>query len=126
MIDEVIDRFNSRDSFYFRDSHFQPLVLSKASRDGQIGLDAKRIIQLETVGDLSQASYLKVDLDGENWLIPNAASPYVGQILNRLEENQEIFMVFPGSGELQLKKPAKLKNTGSGLWEIAERGEFQR
>lgn len=128
IIDEVILQFNQQDRNYFSDSRFQPLGLSKASSQGvPVGEDGSPIVQLESLSDTSQALFLQIMLDGENWLIPNIISPYIRQIINNLEEYSEIFSVMEsGTGKLTLIKPAKLKNVDSGLWEIAEIGEFQR
>jgi hypothetical protein len=125
-IDEIIENFNDQKKDYF-DSRFQPLGLTKSSSQGLVGEDGNRIIQLESFNDISKDLFLQIMLDGENWLIPNAASSFVGQILNRLEEYPEIFSVVEsGKNKLTLIKPAKLKNVGSGLWEIAEIGEFEK
>jgi hypothetical protein len=125
-IDEIIENFNDQKKDYF-DSRFQPLGLTKSSSQGLVGEDGNRIIQLESFNDISKDLFLQIMLDEENWLIPNAASSFVGQILNRLEEYPEIFSVVEsGKNKLTLIKPAKLRNVGSGLWEIAEIGEFQR
>ena len=126
MTDEMVEQFNSQNRDYFRDGKFHPLTLTQQSIQGQVGLDARRIVQLEAPSDSSQASYLTTEIDRENWLIPNITSPYISQIMRNLHENSEIFTVESGSGTLRLIKPAKLKSVSSGLWEIEEPGAFQQ
>ena len=126
-LDESIQQFNAFNKDYFKDSRFSPLDLTKASSQGTSkGEDGNFVIQLEEIVDVSQSLFLQILLDGENWLIPNASSPYLGQILNKLEEYPEIFSIKSGTGKLTLIQPAKLKNIGSGLWEITDIGEFER
>lgn len=122
---ELVAQFNHQNRELFNDSRFQALKLTQQSTQGQVGLNAHRILELEMCTDNSQASYLKFKMDGENWLIPNITSPYISQIMRNLtDENRDIFVTHSGSGTLQLIKPAKLKNIGSNLWGIKEPGEF--
>lgn len=125
MTDEMIEQFNGQNRDYFRDGKFHPLTLTQQSIQGQVGLNARRIVQLEVPSDSSQASYLTTEIDRENWLIPNITSPYFSQVMRNLHENPEIFTVESGSGTLRLIKPAKLKSVSLGLWEIEEPGEFE-
>ncbi|BFM40497.1 hypothetical protein [Synechocystis sp. LKSZ1] len=124
-IKAIVDQFNSQNQDYFRDPRFQPLTLSQQSIQGHIGLNARRIMQLEAPSDPSQGSYLYFEIDQEFWLIPNIASPYITQIMHNLNENPEIFVVHLGSGRLKLVKPAKLKQINAGLWEVEEPGKFE-
>ena len=124
MMEEMVEHFNSKNPDYFRDARFKPLTLTQQSIQGQVGLNPRRIVQLEAPSDSSQASYLTTEIDRENWLIPNITSPYISQIMRNLHENPEIFVVESGSETLRLIKPAKLKSVSSGLWEIEEPGEF--
>lgn len=128
VVEDLVHRFNSQDINYFRDDRFNPLKLAPETIQGVVGLDAKRVTRLETIADKSQAYYLEVYLDGDHWLIPNASTVYLSQILNNLQENPEIFRFNTGHGKdrPELIRPAKLKSAGSGNWEIAELGEFQR
>jgi hypothetical protein len=121
---ELVARFNHQNHELFNDSRFQPLKLTQQSTQGQVGLNAHRILELEVCTDNSQASYLQFEMDGENWLIPNITSSYISQIMRNLDENRDIFVTHTGSGTLQLVKPAKLKNIGLNLWGIEEPGEF--
>ncbi|MEB3119662.1 MAG: hypothetical protein VKL41_00380 [Snowella sp.] len=121
---ELVAQFNHQNREPFNDSRFQALKLTQQSTQGQVGLNAHRILELEMCTDNSQASYLKFEMDGENWLIPNITSSYISQIMRNLDENRDIFVIHPGSGTLQLLRPAKLKNIGSNLWGIEEPGEF--
>lgn len=127
---ELVNQFNYQNSVNdkdrepFNQERFQPLKLTQQSTQGQVGLNAHRILELEMCTDNSQASYLKFEMDGENWLIPNITSSYISQIMRNLDENRDIFIIHPGLGTLQLLRPAKLKNIGSNLWGIEEPGEF--
>ena len=125
-IDQVIENFNNQNKAYFNDSRFAPLGLTQESRQGSVGAGGYSTIQLESFNDINQDSYLKIELDGDNWLIPNAASPYLRDTLKSLQEYPEIFSIATsGINKLTLIKPAKLKEVSSGLWEIAEIGEFE-
>jgi hypothetical protein len=121
---KIIYEFNNNNKTYFNDPQFELLTLTKESIQGHVGLDARRIIELESCTDNSQASFLKFEMDGENWLFPNITSPYISQIMRNLGEYTEFFIIHPGSEILQLIRPAKLKNIGSNLWGIEELGEF--
>ncbi len=121
---ELIREFNSQNRQPFYAPYFQPLNLTQKSIQGQVGLNARRIVQLEEPVDSSQSSYLRFEMDKENWLIPNITSPYISQIMRNLSENSDIFIVHSGSGALQLVRPAKLKSSILGIWEIKEPGEF--
>ncbi len=122
---ELVKEFNIPNIEYFRYPSFIPLALTKQSIQGDFDSTFSRIIQLEISSDSSQDSYyLKVEIDSENWLIPNITSNRFHTIINSLNENPEIFVVHPGSGTLQLVKPAKLKEVSSGIWNIEEPGEF--
>ncbi|MEB3119663.1 MAG: hypothetical protein VKL41_00385 [Snowella sp.] len=123
-IKELVTQFNHLNRELFNDSRFQPLKLTQQSTQRQIGLNVHRVIELESVTDNSQASFLKFEIDGENWLFPNITSPYISQIMRNLGEYTEFFIIHPGSEILQLIRPAKLKNIGSNLWGIEELGEF--
>ena len=123
---ELITQFNNQNREPFTDSRFQPLKLTQQSLQGQVSLDARKIIQLEVTADSLHTSYLKVEIDQKNWLIPNITSPYISQIMRNLEEYSEIFIVHPGLSILKLVMPAKLKNIGFELWEIEEPGIFTR
>ncbi len=124
-LDEIITNFNLHNKAYFNDPQFQPLNPSKVSSQGYLEEDGSRMIQLEILNDITQAIFLKFLLDKDNWLIPNLASPHIGNILKILEEYPEIFSIASGTNKLTLTKPAKLKTTEKGLWEIAEIGEFE-
>ncbi len=78
------------------------MKLTQQSTQGQIGLNVHRVIELESVTDNSQASFLKFEMDGEYWLIPNITSSYISKIMNNLEENPEVFIIHRGSGNLEL------------------------
>ncbi len=123
-LQEVIDRFNYQRPELFHDFEATPLTLTQDAIQGKVGINARRILQLEIPADPSQAPYLKFDLDQTAWLIPNIKSPYISKIMRLLSENPEVFVINPGSDILQLVKPAKLKETSSGLWEIEEPGIF--
>jgi hypothetical protein len=123
-IDLIIAKFNSQDKLYFDDSQFHPVKLTKESIQGLVGIDGRRTIRFEQA-EPSQGTYLEFSLDSKNWLIPNITSPYYNQILNQVSANPEIFAINLGSGNSQLVRPAKLKSVSSGVWEIAEPGEFQ-
>ena len=77
----------------------------------------------------SEASYLKIEVDQENWLFPNILSTQVDKIISILKPS--IFTIDVSLKNPQLKKPAKLlkktaklQDAGGEIWEIAERGEF--
>jgi hypothetical protein len=130
-IDQVIENFNhflfnNQNKTYFEDSGFHPLGLTQESRQGAVGAGGYSKIQLESFNDINQDSYLKIELEGDNWLIPNAASPHLRQILKSLEEYPQIFSIATsGINKLTLIKPAKLKEVSSGIWEIEEIGKFE-
>lgn len=122
---ELVKEFNISNIEYFRDPRFIPLALTKQSIQGDFDSTFSRIIQLAISSDSSQESYyLKVEINGENWLIPNIISRYKNQIMSQLDQNSEIFIIHPGSDNLKLIKPAKLKNPNPETWEIEEPGEF--
>ena len=126
-LQDIIKRFNLQHPQLFNDFSATPLTLTSDSIQGKVGMNARRIVQLEVPADSSQATYLKFDLDHCIWLIPNIKSPHISKIMRNLGENPEIFTISDsGSGALNLEKPAKLKEVGTGLWEIEEPGKFIR
>jgi hypothetical protein len=125
-LQNIVQQFNDQNKAYFSDSRFAPLGLTQESSQGSVGESSRSRIQLESFNDINKDSYLRIELDGDNWLIPNAASPYLRQIFKSLEEYPQIFSVATsGINKLTLIKPAKLKEVSSGIWEIAEIGEFE-
>jgi hypothetical protein len=127
-IDEVIEQFNDGNNSYFKSDLFYPLKLTQVSINREIGIDYHTIINFEPTDDMFQASYLRIMADSENWLLPNPGSLNFGQIINRLEQNSDIFIIGQGAASLpqrRLIKPAKLRDIGSGLWEVEEPGVFQ-
>jgi hypothetical protein len=129
-INEIIDNFNCQNKDYFSfDYRFEPIGLTKLSIQSLVGEDIHRMIQLESfnnVNDTAKNIFLHIMLDGDNWLIPNINSPYIRQIINQLGEYPEIFIIHHVSDNLKLVRPAKLKNIGFDLWEIAEPGIFTK
>ncbi len=126
-LQEIIERFNYQRPELFDDFSSISLTLTSDSSQGKVDINNRRIVQLEIPPDISQATYLKFDLDQTAWLIPNIKSRYISRIMQNLSENPEVFMITSGSssGSLQLVKPAKLREISGGLWEIEEPGEFQ-
>lgn len=125
-IDQIIENFNHQNKAYFNDPRFVPLGLTQESSQGAVGAGGYSTIQLQSFNDTNKDSFLKIELEGDNWLIPNAASPYLRQTLKSLEEYPQIFSISTsGINKLTLIKPAKLKEVSSGLWEIVEIGEFE-
>jgi hypothetical protein len=125
-IDQIIENFNNQNKAYFSDYRFVPLGLTQESRQGSVGAGGYSKIQLQSFNNVNQDSYLKIELEGDNWLIPNADSPYLRQTLKSLQEYPQIFsIVRSGINKLTLIKPAKLEEVSSGIWEIAEIGEFE-
>ena len=123
---ELVKQFNISNVDYFLDPRFVPLTLTQQTIHADFDSNVSRIIQLEVPSDNLQASYLKIEIYQENWLILNIISPYIRRIIANLDKNSEVFIVHPGSGALQLIRPAKLKNIGFDLWEIEEPGIFTR
>ena len=124
-LQDIINRFNLQRPELFNDFSATPLTLTSDSIQGKVGMNARRIVQLQIPADLSQAFYLEFDLDNSTWLIPNIKSPYISKIMRNLSENPEIFTISgSGSDSLELVRPAKLKEISAGLWEIEEPGEF--
>jgi hypothetical protein len=123
-LQRLVDEFNNDNKDYFLnlDRHF--LTESGKSVHRQPSMDDNTNLVVELVdSEDSQAFYFKIKVDKENWLFPNLNSSYFQKIMNGL--NPSIFNVNPNSDTLKkLVKPAKLENAGSGIWEIAERGEF--
>jgi len=78
------------------------------------------------ISPTDNSHYLKIKIDGENWLIPNAASINLPKILLNLERYPELFTIDPGSGEMLLVRPAKIKTTKSRLWEIEQPGYISK
>ncbi len=123
-LQELIQQFNNQNRDYFRNAQYSPLKLSQESNHGKIGLDARPVIHLELSQDANQASYLRIDLEGNSWLIPNILSSFFGQIINGLNDYPDIFKLVHNSGQRLLVKPAKLKLIGTETWEIESAGEF--
>lgn len=125
-IESILTHFNNNNKDYFRDSRFQPLTLTQSAIHGnESRMDGCPIIQFEST-ELSNAEYLKVEANGEKFLLPNITSPRFHKIINGLHEYSGIFFVPLGDNfSLKLIKLAKLKEISSKLWEIEEPGEFQ-
>lgn len=121
---ELIHQFNQENRDYFQNQRFCPLTLTPESIRGEISSNARKIVHFQSPLDNSPVSYLMININKENWLIPNIVSPYVAQIMHNLAESPEIFTVHLGSGRLKLVRPAKLKQVNTGLWEIEEPGSF--
>jgi uncharacterized protein YoxC len=127
LIDEVISNFNQKNFDYFKkNSIFEGIDLTRRSKRGKEDVDFIGIIELISPTDKSNSAYLKVEIDGENWLIPNAASINLPKILLNLDRYPELFTIDPGSGEMLLVRPAKIKTTKSRLWEIEQPGYISK
>jgi hypothetical protein len=125
-LEQIIENFNNQNNAYFYDSQFVPLGLTQESIRGSVRAGGYSTIQLTSFNDVHKNSFLKIELEEDNWLIPNVTSPYLRRILRNLEGYPQIFSVaISGINKLTLIKPAKLKEVSSGLWEIAEKGEFE-
>ncbi len=118
---KLVDKFNERDQAYFKGLDCQFLKLSDESIGDKPNQGGSPIAQLVSSTE-SEASYLKIKADGENWLFPNILSTQVDRLINILKPS--IFTIDANVKNRQLKKPAKLKEVSPELWEIAEIGEF--
>lgn len=123
LVNEIITQFNSKNQDYFEDPRFHPLTLTSASTQGLLDLEALRIIQF-VPSDNSQSLFLKTEIEGKIFLIPNITLPLIARNLWIIKEYPEIFVICQSSGILQITKPATLKLIGSDIWELEEAGEF--
>ena len=122
-IEKLVYEFNERNKDHFAHRDFQFLKLNPPSVHGQSNLSGSTIVQLVSAKE-DEASYLKIKVDQENWLFPNIFSERVDRIISSLKTS--IFTNDCNSNNPRLKRPAKLKlkDAESGIWEIAEPGEF--
>ena len=127
LIDDIITNFNQKNSDYFKNNNiFEALDLTRRTKEGERDTGFTPIIELEFSSDNFNCAYLKVEIDGENWLIPNAASINLPRILKNLEQYPGLFDIDSGLGEIILVKPAKIREIGSRLWEIEQPGQISR
>jgi regulator of replication initiation timing len=128
--EKLVDKFNERKKDHFTNLNPKPqfLKLNDQSIHGKPSTVGSTIVQLVSSTE-SEASYLKIEVDQENWLFPNILSTQVDKIISILKPS--IFTIDVSLKNPQLKKPAKLlkktaklQDAGGEIWEIAERGEF--
>lgn len=119
---DVVSAFNSKKIDSLDGLTITPLTMTKESVQGQVGLDAKRIMQFEPTS-MGNATYLQFEMGGQSWMVPNNKSPHFQKIVANLKtENTGIFDVDGDS--IRLSKPALLKRAANGNLEIAERGKM--
>lgn len=121
-LQDIVDKFNERNKDHFTRLSPQFLKLNVPSIHGVPSPTGSTIVQLVSAQE-NEASYLKIEADQENWLFPNIISAQVDKIISILKPS--IFTIDFSLKNPQLKKPAKLKEVSSGIWEIAEIGEFE-
>jgi cell division protein FtsB len=119
--EKLVDEFNKRNKDYFTSFNPQFLKLDLESLNAKPNWGGSPIVKLIRSSD-SNESYLKIQINNENWLFPNILLTQVDKIISSLKTS--IFTRDSNSNNPQLKKPAKLKEVSLGIWEIAERGEF--
>jgi hypothetical protein len=119
---KLVDEFNKRNKDHFTSLNLQFLKLNYQSIHGKPSTTGSIIVQLVSSTE-SEASYLKIEADQENWLFPNILSMQVDKIISNLKTS--IFTRDPNSNNRGLIKPARLEEVSSDLWEIAETGEFE-
>jgi len=124
-IDEIISEFNQGNKDYFRDKNkFQPFALTPKSQEGQRDAGFSLIIELESSS--ADSSYLKTEINKQNWLIPNITSMYLSKILTNLDKYPEIFEMINTTEISGLIKLAKLRSIDGKLWQIEEPGQLSR
>jgi hypothetical protein len=130
---ELVEKFNSRNTNYFENSKHRFLRLTKASVESPVGLNMRRTLQFEISPDNSSSAFLQVELDNNQWLVPNILSPSFEKSFNHLvttdylRKNAGIFTVLTTNSSIkpQLVRPAKLIEIMTGIWQVAEPGEFR-
>jgi hypothetical protein len=131
---ELVEQFNSRNTNYFENSKHRFLSLTKASVESSVGRNMRRTLQFEISPDNSSPAFLQVELDNNQWLIPNILSSSFERSFNNLvttdylRKNAGIFTVLNTNSLIksQLVRPAKLIEIMTGVWQVAEPGEFRQ
>jgi hypothetical protein len=122
--EKLVDKFNERNKEHFARLNPQFLKLTDKSIHGRPNLIGTPVVQLVHSTE-SEASYLKIEADQENWLFPNIISSQVNKIMHILSPSIFTLDYSLNNPQLiKLIKPAKLKEVSSGLWEIEELGIF--